>query len=190
MKVFISGSRLIDHVPHQVEEKLDNIMAKGFDVLVGDADGADRAMQLYLRYRRYRKVKVYCSSTRPRYNEGGWGIRNHLGEDYPFGSRAFYTEKDNVMASEADIGLAMWDCGSAGTLNNVINLLSRDKIMVVFLEGRGRRFKDVRTVEDLEELVSYMPDYGRVTADKKIKLSKRIEYLKSRRQSPILTENN
>ncbi len=46
--VFIAGSIKIKHLDRKFKERIDKITASGFDVVVGDADGADTAIQTYL----------------------------------------------------------------------------------------------------------------------------------------------
>ena len=46
--VFIAGSIKIKHLDRKFKERIDKIIASGFDVVVGDADGADTAIQTTL----------------------------------------------------------------------------------------------------------------------------------------------
>src|SRR3990170_3898864 len=59
-KVFIGGSRRLSRLNKDVKRRLDNIIERGFTVVVGDANGADKAVQQYLASRRYQKVIVFC----------------------------------------------------------------------------------------------------------------------------------
>ena len=45
----------------------------------------------------------------------------------------FYKQKDIAMANTADYGFMIWDGESKGTLNNMINLISRNKPVMVYL---------------------------------------------------------
>jgi adenine-specific DNA-methyltransferase len=58
--VFVAGSRALSKLNAQVKERLDNILRKEFTVLVGDANGADKAVQRYLAQCGYKRVIVYC----------------------------------------------------------------------------------------------------------------------------------
>lgn len=42
--VFVPGSRQISRLPAEVKTRLDTVIEKGFHILVGDADGADKAV--------------------------------------------------------------------------------------------------------------------------------------------------
>ena len=52
-KVFIAGSRQITRLPADVRTRLDVMIEKGFQILVGDANGADKAVQRYLADKSY-----------------------------------------------------------------------------------------------------------------------------------------
>jgi hypothetical protein len=174
--VFIAGSLSIKHLDSLVKARIDNILASGFQVVVGDADGVDASVQAYLRAAGSAHAKVYCSSSSPRNNIGGWPVEV-VSTTRAKGSRAFFTAKDIRMAEIADIGLMVWDTKSTGTLSNVIELLARKKEAVVFI-NEDKTFKNITNVAQLEELVSHMPAPAKQQAEKKIRLTKRIESLK------------
>lgn len=46
-KVFIAGSRQLSRLNAEVKRRIDTMIEKGFTVLVGDANGADKAVQRY-----------------------------------------------------------------------------------------------------------------------------------------------
>lgn len=166
----------IKHLDIKVKERIDNIVASEFDVVVGDADGADTSIQQYLFSLGHSKTTVYCSGSRPRNNVGNWPIRI-VETKHSEGSRAFFTAKDLIMAQVADFGLMVWDTKSTGTLSNVIELLTRKKKSVVFV-NKEKTFKTVGSVEQLEALVGCMSDHAKRKADEKIKLFDRITNLK------------
>lgn len=175
-KVFIAGSMNIKHLDSKVKERIDNILAKDFEVVVGDADGADTSIQAYLFDHGATKATVFCSGKRPRNNVGNWSVQR-VDTNHAEGSRAFFTAKDIRMAEIADFGLMIWDAKSTGTLSNVIELLARKKKSVVFV-NKEKLFKDISTVEQLEELLSYMSDHAKQKANEKIKLFDRINSMK------------
>lgn len=174
--VFISGSMNIKHLDPKVKGRIENIVASDFDVVVGDADGADSSIQNYLLSLGCLKATVYCSGSRPRNNVGNWPVRS-VETKHSEGSRAFFTAKDLVMAEVADFGLMVWDTKSTGTLSNVIELLTLNKKSVVFV-NKEKTFRTVGTVEQLEELVCCMSDHAKNKANEKIRLSDRIISLK------------
>lgn len=128
--IFIGGSRHVSRLSKQVRERLDNVMRKGHDVVVGDADGADKAVQKLLHEADYRKVTVYCSGNRPRNNLGQWGLHAVTPPKAAKGFQ-FYAAKDREMAQAADFGLMIWDGKSPGTVLNVLRLVRAGKPAVL-----------------------------------------------------------
>lgn len=175
-KVFIAGSMNIKHLDPKVKERIDNIVSQDFEVVVGDADGADTSIQWHLVNLGKAKATVFCSGQHPRNNVGDWPVQS-VETTYAQGSRAFFTAKDLRMAEIADFGLMIWDAKSTGTLSNVIELLVRKKKSVVFV-NKTKAFKNVGSVEQLEELLSFMSEHAKRKADEKIRLFERIEMLK------------
>jgi probable addiction module antidote protein len=129
--VFIGGSRHVSRLPTEVKKRLDNVVASGHQVIVGDANGADKAVQKHFMDAHYDKVIVYCSGDAPRNNLGSWQI-HHV--DAPKNTKGFqfYAAKDREMARQADFGLMIWDGKSPGTVLNVLRLVRAGKISVLF----------------------------------------------------------
>lgn len=73
--VFIGGSRHISRLSDVARKRLNNVVAKGFPVVVGDAAGADKAVQKFLLEAGCRDVSVYCTGERCRNNLGDWPVR-------------------------------------------------------------------------------------------------------------------
>ncbi|WP_283190017.1 hypothetical protein [Pseudomonas sp. PMCC200344] len=73
--VFIAGSINIKHLDPKVKERINNIVDSEFDVVVGDAGGADTSIQEYLLSLARSKTTVYCSGVVPRNNLGEWPAR-------------------------------------------------------------------------------------------------------------------
>lgn len=176
MRVFIAGSMNIKHLDPMVKERIDNIVSQNFEVVVGDADGADASIQSYLFSHNSTKTTVFCSGAHPRNNIGSWPVKR-VDTNYAEGSRAFFTAKDICMAEVADYGLMVWDTKSTGTLSNVIELLARKKKSLVFV-NKSKVFITIATVEHLEELLTFMSEHAKQKADEKIKLVERIKSLK------------
>ena len=166
----------IKHLDCKVKERMDNIFASNFAVVVGDADGADKAIQTYLVECGVRNALVYCSGEKPRNNVGNWPVRKVESEHRP-GSRAFFTVKDVEMARDADYGLMIWDAKSTGTLSNIIELLKRKKKSVVFV-NKDKEFNVISDVSQLETLIRRMSDDALRKADEKIRLVEKIAGLR------------
>jgi len=130
--IFISGSISITELPPDLEKRLTNVIKSGFKIIIGDANGADKAFQRFLADQHYQEVVVYCSRNRCRNNLGQWRCQNVQVPSHLTG-RAFYTEKDKEMARLADYGLVLWDGKSKGSLANIKALLKRNKKSLVYL---------------------------------------------------------
>jgi len=152
-RVFIGGSRRIGRLTADVRRRLDAIIAQYLPVLVGDANGADKAVQQYLHSRAYERVEVFCSGGRCRNNLGAWPVRAVPVEGRRRGF-GFYAAKDKVMAEEATVGLMIWDGASIGTLMNMLRLLRQQKKVAVYVSPIGA-FEDLHRETDLDALVSH-----------------------------------
>ncbi len=151
-KVFIAGSRQIVRLPAEVKNRIDTMVEKGFQILVGDANGADKAVQRYLADKAYPNVLVHCMENHCRNNVGTWPT---LQVAAPKGARGFdyYSLKDRAMADAAEYGLMLWDGKSKGTINNVLNLSRGNKLVVVYV-APAKTFQTVRSAEDLRVLLA------------------------------------
>jgi hypothetical protein len=173
--VFVAGSLSIKRLHPRFLECLDRIVISGFDVVVGDADGADTSIQQALLDRNASSVTVYCSGKIPRNNLGNWPVQRVATDREP-GSRAFFTAKDLEMAKVADYGLMMWDAKSTGTLSNVIELLKRGRTTRVFV-NKAQQLVTIGKVEDLTRLIASMSEGARTKAEQKMSLSRRVASL-------------
>jgi len=150
--VFVAGSRQISRLPAEVRSRLDTMIEKGFQILVGDANGADKAVQRYFADRSYQNVLVHCMKDHCRNNVGNWPTRQVVA---PRGAKGFdyYSLKDRAMAEAAEYGLMLWDGKSKGTVNNVVNL-SRDHKPVVVYVAPTRQFRTIKSFDDLKDLLA------------------------------------
>lgn len=147
--VFVAGSRAVSRLNPQVKERLDNIMKQNLAVLVGDANGVDKAVQGYLAKCHYSNVVVY-SMDACRNNVGGWPTRQHTAPSEARRDRHYYGIKDLAMAKDATCGFMLWDGESKGTLTNVINLLNSGKKTLLYLSPKKLFFK-LHTYEDFQQ---------------------------------------
>ena len=157
--VFLGGSRRIARLNESIRSKLDELIDRKLWMLVGDANGADRALQQHLAGRGYERVVVYAVTGMLRNNVGHWTVQS---VDAPRGARGFdlYSVKDVRMAKDASYGLMLWDGKSRGTLENVRNLLARGKPVAVHF-APARRFVSVTSTEDLHKLgIASLADDG------------------------------
>lgn len=152
MKIFIGGSRRISKIRPEVHRRLDAILEQELPIVIGDANGADKAVQQYLAAKSYQHVEVFCSGTRCRNNVGNWPTRqvsvNSSRRDFDF-----YAAKDIQMARESSSGLMMWDGESAGTLMNVLRLIKQNKKVEIFEAPTGR-FRELKSESEWNDLIS------------------------------------
>ena len=149
--VFVAGSRALSKLNAQVKERLDNIVKQNFRVLVGDANGADKAVQRYLAERSYQHVVVYCMDS-CRNNVGNWPTHSErMGEGVPR-DRHYYGMKDLAMAKDASCGFMIWDGISKGTLTNMVNLLEGSKKVLLY-HSKKKHFVTLRAAGDLHQVL-------------------------------------
>ncbi len=168
-KVFIGGSRRLSRLNDDIRQKLDNIVRKGYWVLVGDASGVDRAVQQYLFDKNYNNVYIYCVGEKCRNNVGQWKIK-WIKEPSKVKDFHYYTVKDLAMAKDTDYGFMIWDTKSKGTLNNIVNLLRENKTVIVYV-SKDKKFHTLCTPSDLEKLLSKSDKKALESLEKKLHLS-------------------
>jgi len=150
--VFIGGSRRLGRLNSVIRERLDNIVKRGLQVVIGDANGTDRAVQAFLAERLYRDVVVYCMEGDCRNNVGGWTVQSVKAH----GKRGFdyYTLKDAEMSRQADCGFMIWDAKSKGTPLNIMRMLESGKPTVVYF-APTHKCSTLRTRTDLNALLEH-----------------------------------
>jgi hypothetical protein len=149
--VFIGGSRAVSRLNAVIRGQLDNLMDHKCLILIGDANGADKAVQAYLFERGYRDVVVYCMDA-CRNNLGQWQVRPQQSPNGGKRDFEYYSTKDRAMTRDANCGVMLWDGKSRGTLNNVTNLISDGKKVLLYFSPK-RTFQKLSTMEDLHRLL-------------------------------------
>jgi probable addiction module antidote protein len=150
--VFIGGSRHVSRLPEEARERLKNIVSGKHRIIIGDAKGADAAVQKHLSSISYSNVVVYCSGEKCRNNIGRWKTNNISAPKKETGFQ-FYAIKDREMAREADFGYMIWDGESPGTLLNVLRLLLWDK-KAVLLNTESKETKTFKSLQDWHKFIS------------------------------------
>jgi len=155
-KVFVGGSRRIIRLHPEVVLRLDRMLASKASILVGDANGADKSVQHFLKTKEYREVEVFCSGDECRNNVGDWRLRRVAVQsrkrDFDF-----YAAKDQLMSREADSGLMLWDGKSAGTLMNALRLVRQGKRVSIF-EAHRNRFQELQNESEWKDFFSGCSD--------------------------------
>lgn len=151
-KVFVGGSRKVSRLTPEVRSRLDRIIEKNLPVVVGDANGADKAVQQYFQANQYHAVEVFCTGNECRNNLGRWPVR-HIAAEGRKKDLDFYTAKDRAMTHEATFGLMIWDGQSMGTLMNVSRLIAQRKKVAVY-DMSSKKFVDLKDESDWEQFIS------------------------------------
>jgi hypothetical protein len=149
-RVFLGGSRKVSRLNDIIRRRLEQLTERRLQIVIGDANGADRAIQRQLAEWAYPNVEVFFVGPAPRNNVGHWPTRQI---PTPRGVKGFefYAIKDREMAEEADGGLMLWDGESRGTLANIENLL-REKKPVVLYVSPAHRFLALTSLVDLAQV--------------------------------------
>lgn len=178
--VFLSGSRRIGRIGKQVRGRMENMVQNGLAIVVGDANGADKAMQSYLHELRHPDVTVYFVGAAPRNNVGQWPAKNIAAGEGVSG-REFYALKDREMASVADFGFVVWDGKSPGSVQNMLSLARQNKTVVVHVAPE-ERFYNLKTESELVDMLARCDDATLDDIGRKIALPDRLKRTAQRQQ--------
>jgi hypothetical protein len=151
MSIFIGGSIGISKLNAAIRKRLDDFIQRGDAILIGDANGADKAVQAYLAQRHYPQVTVYCMEE-CRNNLGDWPTR-HVDPPSRKKDSAYYATKDRVMFEEAKCGMMLWDAKSKGTLQNMLNLVGAGKRTLAYF-APAKEFHVLASEQDLQTLLT------------------------------------
>lgn len=151
MKVFIAGTKTIKQLSNPVKKKISSIIMHGDEILVGDCQGADTAVQEYCHSCGFPNVTVYSSGASVRNNIGGWNVKNIEVPPSFFGFE-FYRQKDIAMANDADCGLMIWDGKSRGTFSSISTLAKNNKTVLVYMQPTNS-FYSIKGYSGVEKLL-------------------------------------
>ncbi|HBY20223.1 MAG: hypothetical protein A2Y24_00210 [Clostridiales bacterium GWE2_32_10] len=152
MKVFIAGARAISNLNDDIKNRLRTIYIKKITVLIGDANGVDKAVQKFFYDVRYKDVIVYAMEGRTRNNIGNWNVENVELDGKKTGFE-YYATKDLKMAEDADYGFMIWNGKSKGTLNNIINMVELNKKTLVYFMPKNQYYC-INDKEDFKKLIN------------------------------------
>lgn len=171
-KVFFGGSRNLGRLNSAIRTRLRNLITNKHTVLIGDANGVDKAVQSFFAEEGYKSVIVYCMDNECRNNVGNWPIESvdSGGKRKDF---SYFAMKDAKMSLDADYGFMIWDGESKGTLNNVLNLIQQNKQALVYISPK-REFFPVKSTNDVNSIVSNCPSDVVEYLNKKIRLEQRV----------------
>jgi hypothetical protein len=183
MKVFIAGSRRLSKLSKDVKRRIDNIVDKKMTVIIGDANGVDKAVQRYLSRRNYHNVIVFCMEGGCRNNIGRWCTRVIEAAHPERRDFAYFSTKDRAMVEEADYGLVLWDGQSRGTLTSIVDLVRKGKPVVVYI-STNKAFYTVRQSSDLAAVSGLVDSAAVHQIDRELQFSQ-VDPRSSRRSGNI-----
>ena len=144
--VFLSGSLALRRLDAAFTAQLDNLIARDCHLLLGDANGTDKAIQKYLAERDYWNVTVY-HSWKTVNNLGKWAVQR-VDARGPVRGFGFDDRKGEAMARAADCGLMLWDGVHRLTVNHARYLLEQGKPVLLYA-AQLRQFARMETLVDL-----------------------------------------
>lgn len=150
--VFISGSSKTQtedsgyyrkRLPRDIKDTISSYIKSGKRIVVGDAPGIDRQVQLYLNKRRYKNVEVYGPGDKVRFLANKkWKTNPIDAPEFERGSSEWLKKKDIAMTNVSTEGLAViLDEGAKATRNNVQRLIDQNKNVLVYeLSKSGSKY--------------------------------------------------
>ena len=155
MKVFISGSKLINELDEKVKEIIKGYIDNGDEILVGDDDcGIDTLIQSCIKT--YKNVTVYAPFKSVRMNMGSWDVKRN--EKGGVGRSTMWVNHESLMAVEADCGFMIWNGRSVDAFINMINLTSLKKPVLVY-NTETKELTEIKSYAELESILPDNPDY-------------------------------
>jgi hypothetical protein len=183
VKVVLGGSRFLEKIPQNLVELLQEWNESRCEFLVGDAPGADSAFQKVLKNMGCKSVTVYSSAGYIRNNYGNWESKE-VESGLHGKSNAVHAFKDRFMTSIADSGLMLWDCESAGTLSNVIDLVESGKSCRIWVALDSELYN----FDNLPSLEKWLQQYPEVAleAHNRLKTFRRRQAKRAKSDQPDL----
>ena len=115
-KLLLMGSSAFNarELPVEVKERTDGAIVRGMTIVVGEARGANRLYQDYLKSKGYRHV-IVGHAVRLRYNAGNW-------KDVQYGKDL--KERERNMIEDCDSAIVIW-MNNSGVIAKNLELLKR-----------------------------------------------------------------
>jgi hypothetical protein len=115
-KLLLMGSSAFKsrELPVEVKKRIDQAIERGMTIIVGEAPGANRLYQDYLKGRGYRNV-IVGHAIRLRYNAGNW-------KDMQYGRNL--KERERKMIEDCDSAAVIW-MNNSGVIAKNLELLKR-----------------------------------------------------------------
>ena len=175
MNIVLGGSRHIEKIPAEVMELLSDYVDKEYNFLIGDAPGSDTSFQSFFAKKQCKNIKIFSSAGYIRNNVGNWDWEL-INSGLKSKSNSVHAFKDRHMCKISDSGIMIWDCQSAGTLSNVIDLVRQGKNCFVWVAPDS----DLYQFDNQKSLEKWMDAYQDVT-DEALKRLEKFEKREIRR---------
>jgi len=123
-RLLLTGSSAFKNrkLPVEVKQSIDKAVERGMTIIVGEAPGANRLYQDYLKKKGYRNV-IVGHAVRLRYNAGNW-IDVKYGRDLK--------EREKKMIEDCDSAVVIWMNNSSVIANNLEMLKRSGKPTFVY----------------------------------------------------------
>lgn len=196
IKVFMCGSISIKEIPPEAKKRIDNIIAKRYEILVGDADGIDYEIQKYCRDKKYFKLTIYIVGDKARKIATSEFMAKQIKKDsnkieYVQNSNKKQSErerqwiKDKAMMDDCDYGLIIWDGESKGSYKNLLYMIDSKKKFYLYIDGKKIQNK---TKENIEKI--FRENYGFNKTDLCEELKKEDFHFSKGELDKFLTKHN
>lgn len=167
MNIVLGGSRHIEKISAEVMDLLNEYVDKKYNFLIGDAPGSDASFQSFFVKKQCKNIKIFSSAGYVRNNVGNWDselIESGLKSK----SNSVHAFKDRHMCKLSNSGIMIWDCQSAGTLSNVIDLIRQGKNCFIWVAPDS----DLYQFDNQNSLDKWMNDYQDVRDEALSRLAK------------------
>jgi len=148
MKIFISGSISKKSLTEKELACIAQIVEGRHTILIGDADGVDKAVQNVLAEQQYGNVVVYFSGKTVRNNLCNWQTKQIPNPENLKGESC-YQLKDKEMVHECDTGVMFGDGKSKRTKHNMDYMNALSKYHLVVPSKRSAFFRVYATTAEM-----------------------------------------
>jgi len=167
MTYILGGSRHIFNLPSEVKVLLDEKVSTNEFFNIGDAPGSDTSFQSFFANKQYKNIKIFSSAGYIRNNVGNWDWEL-IDSGLKSKSNAVHAFKDRYMCKISNSGIMIWDCKSAGTLSNVIDLVRQGKNCYIWVAPDS----DLYQFDNQKSLDKWMDAYQDVKGEALKRLSR------------------
>jgi len=167
MTYVLGGSRQIVNLPSEVKVLLDEKVSLNELFYIGDAPGSDTSFQSFFANKQYKNIRIFSSAGYIRNNVGNWDWEL-IDSGLKSKSNSVHAFKDRHMCKFSNSGIMIWDCQSAGTLSNAIDLVRQGKNCYIWVAPDS----DLYQFDNQKSLEKWMKSYQDVRDEALKRLAK------------------